>query len=711
MRTPVRIGNLDLLSAMHCNALMREWHFRSTHSPWAFLFLFHFLFLQLLTDSPKIGRLIHADRTYNLSRAAIADKIDIDFQTVEMTISFLERHRPVHDFGERWNLDEYCNGRDHTVDSIAKDMLQQTEWNVNIRSCRDLYGAGIFEVNTKDLKNRLTPITETALAGMKDLLLRIFHNKCLELQELYQHKIKQLDEEPTSLPLFAAHVELFTALRAEGGELLERSRNIESMHRLMLEYDMQGMIPPQDEVAFDDLLGSVAAFDAQINTTETRIEEKMQSMKQTVYKNIARLNNELEQQKSLLDEGIFVDEKAFPRDVLRELERVRHALADIRSQTVTLQRYQVLFEKNDPYPFLSLPATVAVYDKKRAFWELYAGWLEKVKKWNHDDFLQLDVAEVDRDVSASYAAAAKMHEEARDTPAAAVTLRVKHMVQEFKALMPMLLELGHKAVKAAHWRQIFTALGAGYYPQNEKIRLKNLRKMNIFAHRQLISDICAGAVGEAALHASLGAIQSVWSAQEFVVVPFQQSKDVFVLGDVSEIERHLSEHRATLQTMLSSAYIASVAQEVALWEKKLAFLAEVLAEWTLCQRNWAALVPVFSAHDMQRQMPLESKIFADVDRFWKETLRRTTQNLNVMHSTTQPQILAQLIKANKEMERIQKHLAPKEEEEEQLHEHNEEDGEHEQQQQDGTEEEQAAEDGDGQQADSPLDQSPNDGAQ
>jgi dynein heavy chain len=502
----------------------------------------------LLTDSPKIARIIHHDRTYNLSKASIADKIDMDFNTVEQTISFLERHRPVYEFGEKWSLEEYCHpSREHTVDTIQKDMLQQTDWNINIRKVRDLYDAGIFEANTKDLKNKLTPVTEVALAGMKDLLLKIFHTKCLELQEVYQSRMKQLDEDPSSLPAFAAHVETFSSIKTEGRELYERSKKIENMHRLMLEYEMQTMIPPQDEVAFDDLQSSVKAFDLQIHVTDARIEEKMPSMKQTVYKNIARLNNELEQQKLLIEEGIFIDEKAIPRDVIKELDRVKNTLADIKSQTITLQGYQVLFEKNDPYHFNALPVTVALYEKKRVFWELYQTWIEKTKKWNNDDFQSLNVEDIDREVTETYATIVRINKESKDSP---VTSKVKILVQEFKSIMPMILELGNKAIMRTHWQQIFMRIGSNYFTSpSDKIRLKNLRgkQVNIFAHRQVISDVCEQAVAEYTLQTSLANIKQIWAKQEFIITAYQKTKDIYVLGDVEDVLSKLEDNQASLQ--------------------------------------------------------------------------------------------------------------------------------------------------------------------
>ena len=41
-------------------------------------------------------------------------------------------------------------------------------------------------------------------------------------------------------------------------------------------------------------------------------------------------------------------------------------------------------------------------------------------------------------------------------------------------------------------------------------------------------------------------------------------------------------------------------------------------------------------------------MFHEVDRFWREIMRRVSNNLNVMNVTAQPQILAQFLKAHPE---------------------------------------------------------------
>ena len=41
-----------------------------------------------------------------------------------------------------------------------------------------------------------------------------------------------------------------------------------------------------------------------------------------------------------------------------------------------------------------------------------------------------------------------------------------------------------------------------------------------------------------------------------------------------------------------------------------------------CQRNWLYLESIFSAPDIQRQLPAEAKMFMQVDKSWKEIMRK-----------------------------------------------------------------------------------------
>jgi len=48
-------------------------------------------------------------------------------------------------------------------------------------------------------------------------------------------------------------------------------------------------------------------------------------------------------------------------------------------------------------------------------------------------------------------------------------------------------------------------------------------------------------------------------------------------------------------------------------------------EWLTCQRNWLYLESIFSAPDIQRQLPAESKMFLTVDKSYKDIMRKVNK--------------------------------------------------------------------------------------
>jgi len=111
-----------------------------------------------------------------------------------------------------------------------------------------------------------------------------------------------------------------------------------------------------------------------------------------------------------------------------------------------------------------------------------------------------------------------------------------------------------------------------------------------------------------------------------------------------------------LQNMSASRFIGAVEAEVTAWEKKLALLSEVLEEWLTCQRNWMYLEPIFTAPDIQKQLPAEHKMFADVDKSWRIIMGKLHQHPNAIKASAQNGLLHTLAKHNIDLEKIQKHL-------------------------------------------------------
>lgn len=52
--------------------------------------------------------------------------------------------------------------------------------------------------------------------------------------------------------------------------------------------------------------------------------------------------------------------------------------------------------------------------------------------------------------------------------------------------------------------------------------------------------------------------------------------------------------------------------------------------WQYCQQQWLYLEAIFSAPDIQRQLPVEAKLFIQVDKSWKDIMRRVAKVLYIL---------------------------------------------------------------------------------
>lgn len=59
-------------------------------------------------------------------------------------------------------------------------------------------------------------------------------------------------------------------------------------------------------------------------------------------------------------------------------------------------------------------------------------------------------------------------------------------------------------------------------------------------------------------------------------------------------------------------------------------------EWLSCQRSWLYLESIFSAPDIQRQLPAEAKMFLQVDKSYKDIMRKVNKVPLAIRAATQP---------------------------------------------------------------------------
>jgi dynein heavy chain len=71
-------------------------------------------------------------------------------------------------------------------------------------------------------------------------------------------------------------------------------------------------------------------------------------------------------------------------------------------------------------------------------------------------------------------------------------------------------------------------------------------------------------------------------------------------------------------------------------DRQLQLFSATLDSWLLVQRGWLKLEAVFAAPDIQRQVPAEAAAFAQVDKTFKDIMRRTHDRPNALQVGLEP---------------------------------------------------------------------------
>lgn len=77
-------------------------------------------------------------------------------------------------------------------------------------------------------------------------------------------------------------------------------------------------------------------------------------------------------------------------------------------------------------------------------------------------------------------------------------------------------------------------------------------------------------------------------------------------------------------------FVAGIRNEVEKLEMQLKHFGKVLDQWCECQKQWMYLESIFSAPDIQRQLPNEGKAFFAVDKQFKDIMKRTHDRCNLI---------------------------------------------------------------------------------
>uniref|UniRef100_A0A8C8Z9L8 Dynein axonemal heavy chain 6 n=1 Tax=Prolemur simus TaxID=1328070 RepID=A0A8C8Z9L8_PROSS len=597
---------------------------------------------------PSLSAVFEDDKNFHTIICQIKETIQAAFESAHLYAATFEKFQIF--FKENESLDlQALKLQEPDVKFFSEQLEKYHKQHKDAVALRPTRNVGLLLIDTKRLKEKLIPSPLRCLEVLNFMLPCQSKKKVDAIISEAQDAEYKLEFVPTTTIEYVNSLVFLDEIQERIESLEEEGNVVIQMYKLIEQYQVP--TPPEDFAVFATMKPSIIAVRNAIDRSVGDRETSIKQFCQHLGRDLEDLNNEVNEIKLQAQDPQILDINADQDKIKFMLNDLQYVLDDLQKRAFQYKSYQKNF-KVEVSKFEALEEVSAELKLKQLLWDSLSEWDKLQEEWLKSKFDCLDPEVLNGQVS-KYAKFVTQLE--KGLPPNGVVPLLKSKVEKMKEKLPVIVDLRNPTLKPRHWAAIEQTVDATLVDVEIPLTLEKLSELHVFDFAQEIQDISGQASGEASLETLLKKEDS-WKTTEFVTLPHRDSKDVFILGGTDDIQVLLDDSTINIATIASSRYVGPLKARVDDWQKQLALFNQTLEEWLNCQRNWLYLESIFNAPDIQRQLPAEAKMFLQVDKSWKEIMRKVNRLPNALRAATQPGLLETFQNNNALLDQIQKCL-------------------------------------------------------
>eukprot|EP00960_Hanusia_phi_P070417 767305-Hanusia_phi.AAC.13 len=609
------------------------------------------------SESSTVSEIVTNDEEYRKLLARIKVAISNAFDACNEYVSIFEPYQTMVIENEQLDEEELrqkAEDGEFVLENFKEKFdLYHTQAD-NISNLPDEMDCGIMQVNSTKLKTLLSPSPASCLEKLEDILPQLTVAKQRRLLDEVNVANNNLSKKATTVASFVSLLDFVSQCNERKDEIDAEFKELQDHYNLMDENSVE--VNSMDRAAFQMLVPEYNQMKNMLDIFESTQDEEMARWSAQLEEDIKQFHHEIEKLRQISQDPQLLEDVEFIDPVLQVCEELKEQANAIEKTSKQNQSFQTIFgQQAVRYPVLE--EVVADINLKKAMWEAIRDVTTITEGWKQVLVMEMPVKDWDAQVQKWFKIATRAE---RELPTNPVVTRLKGMAEIWKDLVPACGDLKNPALQDRHWEKLENIVGFKFERDpstwEEPFTLGLLLKRNIMQFREEIQRISTEATQEGVLEEMLGKVKQVWVEAEFTLHNFKDHKDVFILAGIDDVQAMLDESMVSVGTILASRYVAGIRTDVEKMEGNLKSLQNVLDEWINVQKNWMYLEPIFSAPDIQRQLPAETKMFMDVDKGLKNVMKKVSENPNCMRIGTQPGQAEIFSQWNDVLERIQKQL-------------------------------------------------------
>ncbi|KAH8862654.1 Dynein heavy chain 6, axonemal [Schistosoma japonicum] len=536
---------------------------------------------------------------------------------------------------------------------------------------------GMFLVDTSTLRTRLLPSPNKCLGILHNLLPVYTRGEIDRLVQETQEAEYTLSITPSSTVDYVNYFAFLNKMQIRIEPIEKEAEFIKELYEMIEAFNVP--VPPEDYAMYQSLLPSIDraknAIDKALSDRDVYADKFFSSLE----KDITELMLDIKEAKQAINNPILLDATAEREAIRSELSRLQTIMDDLQNRAITYKAYHRKFKdlaqaltgtsiedqilarggvKASPFVvesprFEELEAIVNEMKLKHLLWDSLDEWNETIQQWMKCEFFKLNPEDL-TNITMKYVKSVALME--KGLPPNTVVPLLKNKVEDMRVKLTTIMDLRNPSLKPRHWKMLEELVGFQMSDLETPLSLGVLNELKAFNKAEQIQEISGQASSESSLEMLLKKVEDSWKSTEFVVLPYKDSKDVFIVGGTDEIQQLWDDSNINISTIASSRHVGPIKSRIDEWQILLELFGKTLDEWMQCQRSWLYLESIFSAPDIQRQLPSEAKSFMAVDKSYKDVMRKVQKVPLAMRAATQPGLFDTFRNNNQLLDQIQKCL-------------------------------------------------------
>lgn len=477
---------------------------------------------------------------------------------------------------------------------------------------------------------------------------RVANEKVEQSKERMKASTEMLEKYPEHAEEYVEYI-----LYLDG--IVEQMEDIETDLDICAEFhDLmdQHSIPMTEEFskAHDELQPLLRALRDIVDEQVLNKDKLMEELLEQFQKETDEIHERMEEMRVIVEAEEVLDPNSDPNEMTEKLTVVKETLAADKDKADKFQLNQKKL-KLEVTNFDDLDQLISYAKFRHQLWDSITKFERQKVEWEQESFANINPEQLTREVN-EYVKSIQQLE--KGLPANDVLPILKAKVEDMRKQLPWIGFLHNPTLKDRHWKVLNKNLGVNLTDGN--LTLKELLELNVVDNTDMIQEVSSQASSESSLEALLKKVEDSWNDVEFIVLPYKDQRDVYILGGTDDIQVLLDDSNIHMATISSSRHVGPIKPKVDEWNRLLDIFAQTLEEWLNCQRSWIHLESIFAAPDIQRQLPNEAKLFAQVDKSWREIMSKTNRNPLALRAGASLGTLEALKQNNELLEQIMKCL-------------------------------------------------------